>query len=273
MIARIAQSLAPGGFLFLGHAETLRGISDAFHLRHTHETFYYQRKEHVPAFCVGADPRRRQRVCRRRAGRGVEHRMGRHDPRSERARRGAGSGGQCCRCRRARPEPPAWDLAPAFDFLRHERFAEALDHVRSGPPRCDGDPDVLLLKAMLLAHSGQLDAADDVCRRLLLIDELNAGAHYVLALCREHAGQMERAAEHDRVAAYLDPAFAMPRLHLGLLARRAGDRDRARRDLAQALFLLKREDAARLLLFGGGFDRAALIALCELALADCGGRP
>ena len=29
-IARIAQSLAPGGFLFLGHAETLRGISDAF---------------------------------------------------------------------------------------------------------------------------------------------------------------------------------------------------------------------------------------------------
>ena len=48
VIARMAQSLAPGGFLFLGHAETLRGISDAFHLRHTHETFYYQRKEQVP---------------------------------------------------------------------------------------------------------------------------------------------------------------------------------------------------------------------------------
>src|SRR3981081_829584 len=45
VIARIAQSLAPGGFLFLGHAETLRGVSDAFHLRHTHGTFYYERKE------------------------------------------------------------------------------------------------------------------------------------------------------------------------------------------------------------------------------------
>ncbi|MGI0148167.1 MAG: CheR family methyltransferase, partial [Thermoplasmata archaeon] len=44
VIARIAQSLSIGGYLFLGHAETLRGISDAFHLRHTHATFYYQRR-------------------------------------------------------------------------------------------------------------------------------------------------------------------------------------------------------------------------------------
>ena len=44
VIARISQSLTPGGFLFLGHAETLRGISQDFHLRHTHETFYYQRR-------------------------------------------------------------------------------------------------------------------------------------------------------------------------------------------------------------------------------------
>ena len=45
VVERIARSLAPGGFLFLGHAESLRGVSDAFHLRHTHGTFYYQRKE------------------------------------------------------------------------------------------------------------------------------------------------------------------------------------------------------------------------------------
>jgi chemotaxis protein methyltransferase CheR len=95
----------------------------------------------------------------------------------------------------------------------------------------------------------------------------------VLALCREHAGDLDGAAEHDRVAAYLDPAFAMPRLHLGLLARRAGDRDAARRELAQALILLKGEDASRLLLFGGGFNRDALVTLCESSLGDDGGRP
>src|SRR5205085_4400881 len=54
VIARIAQSLTSGGFLFLGHAETLRGISQDFHLRHTHETFYYQRREpgEVPGVSV-----------------------------------------------------------------------------------------------------------------------------------------------------------------------------------------------------------------------------
>jgi chemotaxis protein methyltransferase CheR len=57
-----------------------------------------------------------------------------------------------------------------------------------------------------------------------------------------------------------------------LLARQAGDRDNARRELAQALLLLKREDVSRLLLFGGGFSRDALIALCQSAMAECGGR-
>jgi chemotaxis protein methyltransferase CheR len=65
----------------------------------------------------------------------------------------------------------------------------------------------------------------------------------------------------------------MPRVHLGLLARRVGDRDSARRELGQALVLLRREDASRLLLFGGGFSRAALIALCDSALLEGGERP
>lgn len=46
VITSLTRSLVPGGYLFLGHAETLRGISNEFHLRSSHDTFYYQRKEH-----------------------------------------------------------------------------------------------------------------------------------------------------------------------------------------------------------------------------------
>src|SRR5258708_35254152 len=49
---RSARSLGPGGFFFLGHAETLRAVSHEFHLRHTHETFYYQRREANETECV-----------------------------------------------------------------------------------------------------------------------------------------------------------------------------------------------------------------------------
>ncbi|HEX2657302.1 MAG TPA: CheR family methyltransferase, partial [Polyangia bacterium] len=45
VVARIARGLAPGGYLFLGYAETLRGLSQDFHLIHTHDTFYYQRRD------------------------------------------------------------------------------------------------------------------------------------------------------------------------------------------------------------------------------------
>jgi chemotaxis protein methyltransferase CheR len=271
-IARIAQSLAPGGFLFLGHAETLRGVSEAFHLRHTHGTFYYERKESI----APSGPRPQQAMPKSPppaaapvAALGAAW----FDEIREASARVAALVPLTAAAIPLDDPPPLWDVAPALDLLRQERFVEALAYVRTGPPRHAPDPDIQLLEATLLAHSGQLVAAEDTCLRLLLIDELNAGAHYVLALCREHSGNRERACEHDRVAAYLDPAFAMPRLHLGLLARRAGDRDGARRELAQASVLLKREDASRLLLFGGGFNREALLVLCETALRECGGRP
>jgi chemotaxis protein methyltransferase CheR len=105
------------------------------------------------------------------------------------------------------------------------------------------------------------------------MDDLNAGAHHLIALCREHAGDLEGALEQDRAAEYLDPDFAMPRLHVGRMARRKNDLALARRELAQALVLLEREDAKRVLLFGGGFERAALIRLCRAELDACGGRP
>jgi chemotaxis protein methyltransferase CheR len=164
-------------------------------------------------------------------------------------------------------------MAGALELMRNERFTEALACIRDLPTGSGGDPDALLLEATLLAQSGELVAAEDACQRLLAIDELNAGAHYMLALCRENSADPAGAADHDRVAVYLDPSFAMPRLHLGLLARRAGDAEAARQELGRALILLRSEDASRLLLFGGGFNREALIALCGSALRDCGGQP
>jgi chemotaxis protein methyltransferase CheR len=145
--------------------------------------------------------------------------------------------------------------------------------MRRLPAESARDPDVLLLSAALLTHRGRLADAEETCRRLLEVDELSAGAHYLLALCREAARDGSGAAYHDQVAVYLDPGFAMPRLHLGLLARRAGDRAAAQRELGEALPLLQREDASRLLLFGGGFSRETLVALCRTELLGCGGNP
>jgi chemotaxis protein methyltransferase CheR len=171
------------------------------------------------------------------------------------------------------PGARRWDLGPAFDLLRQERFAEALGVVEALPSGSTSDPGVLLLRAALLTHGGDLARAEASCRRLLEVDGLSAGAHYLLALCRDGAGDRRGAVDHDLAAARLDPGFAMPRLHLGLIARRAGEREAMRRELERAVALLEWEDDLRVLLFGGGFDRDALIDLCRAELVPCGGAP
>src|SRR5262249_2133129 len=127
-------------------------------------------------------------------------------------------------------------------------------------------PDVALLRATLLTHEKHLLEAERVCAELISIDELNANAHYLLALCRESNGDRQSAADHDQITTHLDPSFAMPRLHLDLITRRTNDRETALRELGQTVVLLQREDTSRLLLFNGEFKRDNLMALCRTEL-------
>ncbi|MBV8123738.1 MAG: hypothetical protein JO370_06615, partial [Paucibacter sp.] len=69
-----------------------------------------------------------------------------------------------------------------------------------------------------------------------------------------------------KMAAQLDPLFAMPRMHLGLMARRQGRGLDGKRELEDALLLLDTEQVRRIQLFGGGFDRRALHDVCRAEL-------
>jgi chemotaxis protein methyltransferase CheR len=59
---------------------------------------------------------------------------------------------------------------------------------------------------------------------------------------------------------------------LGLIVRRSGDAANARETFEQALTLLACEDEARVVMFGGGFSREALLELCraQLGAAEAG---
>lgn len=277
IVARLASLLAPGGFLFLGHAENLRGLSHDFHLRHAHDAFYYQLRENPEPYAVpaafeasplpaaSAPAPEQARPTNAWVAPWLET-VERSSDRIRQLSRGESPVGQ----RPPAAPGPAGDLSQSLELLRHERFAEALTTLQGLAPAHD-DPAALLLRAALLMQQGAIAEAEQVCHDLLRLDDLNAGAHYLLALCLEGRGQTEAAIEHDQVAAYLDASFAMPHLHLGLMARRRRDEAVARRELAEALLLLESEDPARLLLFGGGFGRGALLALCRSELTNLTG--
>ncbi len=280
-LQRLTSALVPGGYLFLGSAETLRGESHDYHLCHTHGAFYYRRKSDAEraetaaatrtlpplgfiadAFAVQPPPGLEP------AGESWVDDIGRAA-----ARIAALANQAPTHAASSRAEGARWarsDLRAPLELLHEERFGHALEHVRATPAHASRDPDALLLEAVLLASDGKLAEAERSAQRLLELDELNAGAHYVLALCAAGSGKLEEATRNDRIAIYLDPAFAMPHLHLGLMLRKTGEPQAAGQELARAQTLLEREDSARILLFGGGFGRAALLELCAAELAAVG---
>lgn len=275
VVARLTRALAPAGFLFLSHAETLRGLSRDFHLRHTHDTFYYQKREGVEAIPeLPLNPATEAllpidsfdtswvdaiRVASERIN-SLSRNSGKHADTSSTPTVTDKTTGH-----------PLTQFGFVFELLHQERFQAALETLNGLPPAVTADGDAQLLRAVLLSNCGNVSAALTVCEQILSSDDLNAGAHYVAALCREHTGDHDGAVEHDRAAIYLDPAFAMPHLHLGLLAKRRGDLVMSRCELEQARTLLPGEDASRLLLLGGGFGREMLLEFSRAQLSACGG--
>ncbi len=236
LVQRMTTALAPGGYLFLGHTDSLGSRPEGLESQHTHRTFYYRRRQTATSHVSPAWP-----VTVPTPGPGPVP---------------PGSA-----------EPDVRDRA--MRLLLDERFTEALRLIETKPDDRPTPRD-LLLHGVLLAHAGRLDEAEVLCRRLLDIDGLYADAHHQLAVCLEGGAAVDVAIGHYRLAAYLDPDFAMPRLRLGLLARRRGDNGIAGPELDRALTLLRQERDERIALFGGGFGKIALTTLCRAELEACG---
>ncbi len=245
VVEQLTKLLVPGGYLFLGHAESLRGVADEeLVLESSHDTFYYRRPDLRADFVKPSAP------------------MPTHPPAAEAARP-----------REVVPQStptPSALLDDVRKLVAVEHFDRALDVLAKLAPEGE-DARAEVLRAVAYLGIGDVDAAERCSVRLIASSDPPPEAHVVLAFIAESRGDRDKAIEHHRAAVYLDPDLALSHLHLGRIQRRAGRIAEARHELSQALELLPRESTARLVLFGGGFGRDGLLALCRSELASLGG--
>lgn len=245
-LRNLTTALAPGGVLFLGHSETLRGQTPLLTLRQAQDCFFYERVESSPTGSTlrGGDADDQ------------DHGLGHDLPAAQDVATSpaARSGWPAAASARAVPAlggSPAAGSAPATSASASAAVDTAVD------------------TALSLIENGQLDDGLSLCSRLTTADTpapIQAEAFFIQALALEERGELPAAEWNHQRAAAKDAAFAMPHLRMGLLARRRGELVAARRELGQALILLEGESPERLRRFGGGFERDALLHLCRTEL-------
>ena len=252
-IRNMTGALAPGGVLFLGHVETLRGQADAqaagLTLRQAHGCFFYQRALTPPPAPAWPFP-----------GEDTS----------------APGGGTTFSAPRAPAHVGAFAPAMAAAASADPRLdrvdrVDRMERADLEPPtaadRPAGSRDRALLDdALRLVESGQVEDGLRACAKLIAPQTpaaLQAEVLFLQGLAMEERGQLPAAEWHHQRAAAKDSAFALPHLRLGLLARRRGEIVAARRELRRALELLDGESDERLRRFGGGFEREDLRRLCR----------
>lgn len=164
-----------------------------------------------------------------------------------------------------------------------ERRDDVLFYRRRGPlsptpaaprVRAAEPPPAPSLEAMAAElRAGHYQGAASAAELLLARSPRSPEARFVLALCREQAGEPAAAMALHEEAVARDPGFALAHLRLGLLSLQAGSIAEARRALEAALRTMPGEDERRLALFGGGFRAEALSEIAAAALRRARGGP
>jgi chemotaxis protein methyltransferase CheR len=263
------ESLNPGGYLFIGHSETLTSISDRFEVVEVGGVFLYRK------------PRRRARVSFSELLASRE----RGDPSPETLDVRAGAKGRAVDLANASAEDsvllePGPAAAPesgsveesvsdAYRFLELGRPVEARYAADKALVRDPESIEALIVRAYTHADDGDLESAAGEARRVLEIDPLVAPAYYILGIIHQRQGDQDGALEAFKRTIYVDRDFVLAHFNLANLRKARGELKEACRDYRNTLTALTASPEGPWTAFLGGFSPGLLAQTCERSLIEC----
>lgn len=276
VVRNFYDSLNDGGYLFIGHSETLTSISDDFEALEVGGVFLYRKPPAKPLFPVTRTPRVTSSNRSPQSGpRGfTADRAGVRTP-------AATSPAPPSRSRRVIPAvaPPSTTsdseesiesiLTGARMNLKEGRPDQVIEAVSCVTERDPNNAEAHLLVAYVRADTGDYEEALAACHRALAINPLLPVARYILGIIYQRQGDTVRAISELKKTIYIDADFALAHLNLANIYKAQRQFDTAAREYENALRALKSSPEGDWTEFSGGFQADLLVRTCERSLIEC----
>ncbi len=250
------SGLRDGGYLFIGHAESLYKINDEFIPMHLGMAYVYKKDTEALVNDAGEAKAGLCYVDFATAGGAAK------TVRPQAAARPAE------RARFRRDEDKAGLYATAYEHFVKEDFAaagrEAAKLVRLDPDNANAH----ILLANVYVNQGRTDKALKEAVRVLDLQPMSTKGHYLLGLIREQQDQLDEAVREFKRVLYIDRSFALAHINLANIYRTrhmAADAVKEYNNAITGLAQGQRGDWAD---FAGGFLEDVLIEICRRNIAQ-----
>ncbi len=248
------RSLNEGGYLFIGHSETLTSISDEFEPIEAGDVFLYRKPRHrrattSPVPLAGSSetpvPAAARRVPLPSVAKPADSAL---QPTSTRVADLIG------------------EATELFGRRDPESVLALVDEIMTLAP---SNAEAQVLAAYAYADMGNYDAALAACTRALAVDPLLPVARYILGLIHQRQGDTMRAISEFKKTIYIDTDFALAHLQLGTIYKAQGDWETAAREYENTIRSLYANPEGTWREFLGGFQSDLLLKTCERSLLEC----
>jgi len=259
VVSNFYSSLNEGGYLFIGHSETLTSISDQFEPLEIDGVFLYRKARTKKLFGISTP------------------RIETPAPASVSHSRTPSATKPTAPEKRKTPKPAVASTPPSgADMLkqareclaegRPERVLDLVGEVLRSDP---SNAEAFLLSAYVHADGADYEEALQACHRALAINPLLPVARYILGIIYQRQGDTVRAISELKKTIYIDSEFALAHLNLANIYKQQRKWEQAGREYENALRALYKSPEGAWTEFLGGFKADLLVKTCERSLVEC----
>lgn len=263
VIGGFYNALHDGGYLLIGHAESLYKVNEEFIPVHIGHTYAY--KKDVAARAAASEAGMAPIILKKPV---AENRMPKKTKQDKEPLKRIKAATSKTRQEFRREEDREGLYARAYEHFIKEEFDEAAVLANRYTKLDPGNPLGHVLSANIYLNQGRIERALKETRVVIDNDPMSAKGHYLMGLIKERQGRVDDAVSEYKQVLRFDSGFALAHMNLANIYRAKHLEADAIREYNSAIATLDRAPRGDWADFAGGFLGNVLVEACRRSLGQ-----